>query len=420
MMRELLVLLHRWAGLFTAVFLAISGLTGAVISWDHELDEWLNPHFYSATRKATPRPAVELVRIVESRDPRVQVTLYPLAFAPGRPAQIGTEPRIDPATGKPFIVDYNQIFLDPATGEVLGQRNWGAISLEKENFLPFLYKLHYSMHIPDFGGVESWGIWFMGIVAIVWTIDCVVGFCLTLPAAAPAEGRRSWRERWWTAWTIKSPASAYRRNLDIHRAFGLWLWLMLFVLAFTAISMNLSDVVIRPILSTIATLTPDAFEDRAHAPPGEPIEASVSFEQAIAIAETEAQRRGWKEPTGSVYYGREHGLYAVMFFAPGDEHGPAGIGVRTLIVDGRHGGIEGARVPWEGSAADVFVQLQFPIHSGRIAGLPGRIAVSLLGVVVAVLSVTGIVIWARKRAARGVRSRAVSAGQQLSDGIEMT
>ena len=30
--------LHRWFGLFTAVFLFIAGATGAVISWDHELD----------------------------------------------------------------------------------------------------------------------------------------------------------------------------------------------------------------------------------------------------------------------------------------------------------------------------------------------------------------------------------------------
>ncbi len=36
-------------------------------------------------------------------------------------------------------------------------------------------------------------------------------------------------------------------------------------------------------------------------------------------------------------------------------------------------------------------------HSGRILGLPGRILISLMGLVVAILSVTGVVIWARKR-----------------------
>ncbi|WP_409998334.1 PepSY domain-containing protein, partial [Escherichia coli] len=47
-MRPILVLLHRWCGLFIALFLFTAGLTGAVISWDHELDEWLNPHLFDA------------------------------------------------------------------------------------------------------------------------------------------------------------------------------------------------------------------------------------------------------------------------------------------------------------------------------------------------------------------------------------
>ena len=54
------------------------------------------------------------------------------------------------------------------------------------------------------------------------------------------------------------------------------------------------------------------------------------------------------------------------------------------------------------------MQAQFPLHSGRILGLPGRILVSLLGLAVAMLSLTGVVIWMRKRRSRvlgGQRSR---------------
>ena len=40
-MRGALVIAHRWFGLSLAVFLTISGLTGALIAWDHELDAWL-------------------------------------------------------------------------------------------------------------------------------------------------------------------------------------------------------------------------------------------------------------------------------------------------------------------------------------------------------------------------------------------
>jgi uncharacterized iron-regulated membrane protein len=46
------------------------------------------------------------------------------------------------------------------------------------------------------------------------------------------------------------------------------------------------------------------------------------------------------------------------------------------------------------------MQAQFPLHSGRILGLPGRILVSFMGVMVALLSATGLVIWFKKLKAR--------------------
>jgi uncharacterized iron-regulated membrane protein len=422
-MRATFTIIHRWAGLFIAVFLFIAGLTGAVISWDHELDEWLNPHLFDAKATGAPLSPHELVRRVEAADPRVRVTYFQLSFEEGHNADLFVEPRVDPKTGDLYAVDYNQVFIDPVSGEVAGRRFWGAISLDSENILPFLYKLHYSMHIPDFWGIDRWGLWFMGIVGIVWMFDCFVGFYLTLPrpagqgAGEPDEGgsgaaaasRRTWWQRWKPAWMIKRGAGSYRRNLDLHRAFGLWLWAALFILAFTSISMNLTNEVVRPILSRISTLTPDAFDDRAPTALNKPIEPKVTFPQAIDIASAEARRRGWEEPAGAAFYGLQHGLYAISFFHPGDDHGSGGMGVKMLFLDGATGTLQGGRVPWEGTAADIFMQLQFPLHSGRIAGVPGRVFLSFMGLVVALLSATGIVIWFKKRAARAVVRKTAAA-----------
>ncbi|MBN8911567.1 MAG: PepSY domain-containing protein [Rhizobiales bacterium] len=411
-MRGLFTIVHRWAGLFIAVFLFIAGLTGAVISWDHELDEWLNPHLFDAKATGAPLSSFELVRRVEAADPRIRVSYFTLSFEEGHNADLFVEPRVDAKTGELFDVDYNQVFIDPVSGEVAGRRFWGAISLDSENILPFLYKLHYSMHIPDLWGVTDLGMLFMGVVGIVWMFDCFVGFYLTLPRRAgtgvngsvrddPAGGaQRTWWQRWKPAWSIKRGASAYRRNLDLHRAFGLWLWAALFILAFTSISMNLNNQVVRPILSRISTLTPDAFDDRAPTALNKPIEPVLAFPQAVEIARAEAARRGWDEPAGGAFYGLQHGLYSISFFHPGDDHGSAGMGVKMLFLDGATGALEGGRVPWEGTAADIFMQLQFPLHSGRIAGIPGRVFLSFMGLVVALLSATGIVIWFKKRAAR--------------------
>ena len=43
--------------------------------------------------------------------------------------------------------------------------------------------------------------------------------------------------------------------------------------------------------------------------------------------------------------------------------------------------------------------------AGRIAGLPGRIIVSIMGIAVAMLSITGLVIWWKKRKARVASKR---------------
>ncbi len=64
--------------------------------------------------------------------------------------------------------------------------------------------------------------------------------------------RRGWWARWKPAWRIKTGGSGYRINFDIHRAFGLWTWALLFVLAFTAFSLNLYREVFYPLMSMVS------------------------------------------------------------------------------------------------------------------------------------------------------------------------
>jgi uncharacterized iron-regulated membrane protein len=211
--------------------------------------------------------------------------------------------------------------------------------------------------------------------------------------------------RWRPAWRIKASGSRYRLNVDIHRAVGLWTWLLLLVLAFTAFSLNLYREVFYPLLSMVSQVTPDPFAVRPPTEPHKPIEPVVGYAEIIAKARAEGERRGWAEPVGGVFYAPQWGIYGVRFFAPGDDHGAAGVGPAALFYDAGDGRLLGDRQPWKGTLADIFVQAQFPLHSGRILGLPGRILISAMGLVVAALSVTGVVIWNRKRRARAARRR---------------
>ncbi|WP_221801724.1 PepSY-associated TM helix domain-containing protein [Oceanobacter mangrovi] len=414
-MRSTLVLLHRWAGLTTAVFLFITGLTGAVISWDHELDEWLNGHLLDANTPGQPIPMFELIEQAEARHPHMQVLYTPLTPEPGHSVSFYVQPRLNPATGERYELGFNQLFVDPVSGAELGTRQWGAVwPLSSETFVSFLYKLHYSLHLPEMWGIDEWGIWLLGGIALIWTLDCFFGIALTWPKFSTQRGdtsavkTRNWFGNWGKRFGIRWNGGRYKLNFDLHQAVSLWTWGLLLIIAFTAFSLNLKREVFMPVLSAISDVTPTPYDVHPFIALADVKQPNLTMQQAIETATERARELGWDEPAGAVYYARQFGFYDVKLFFPDNDHGTAGAGHKELYVDAYSGEILGQRIPWQGSVADLFVQAQFPLHSGRILGLPGRILISAMGLVVAMLSVTGVIIWWRKRKAR----KATAAKQQ--------
>lgn len=199
---------------------------------------------------------------------------------------------------------------------------------------------------------------------------------------------------------VRWRTGGYKLNFDLHRAGGLWVWLFIIVIAFTSFSLNLYKEVFYPVLSLVSKTTPGPYETREMAPLGTTITPTLGFAEIVQRAAAEAKLRGFDAPLGGIYYEARYGFYNVSFFHPGADHGAGGMGLSNLYMDAHDGRVLSQNIPWKGTAADVFVQLQFPLHSGRILGMPGRILMSLMGLMVAMLSVTGIVIWERKRRAR--------------------
>jgi len=393
-MRALLVLLHRWFGLAAALFLFIAGATGAVISWDHELDAWLNPQLYRARSAGQPLAPLALAAKVEQADPRVRVSFMPLAVLPGQTFPVSVAPRVNPASGQLFEPGYNQVALDPASGDIQGRREWGEVSLTRENLLPFLYKLHYTMHMPAAWGIEL-GIWFMGLLALAWVLDTLVALWLALP------NLRQWRRSFSLRWR----AGSHKLTFDLHRSGAMWVYLLVLMLAVSSVAMNLREQVMRPLVSWFSELTPSPFDSRRAAPTEQPIEPVISAPQAIELALAQAQSRGIHAPPGGLFLSTTHGLWGVGFYAPDQSHGDGGLGNPWFYLDSRSGAPVGADIPGRGSASDIVMQAMFPLHSGRIVGLPGRVLMSLMGLLVAMLCVTGVLVWARKRQARLVLRR---------------
>ena len=385
-MRAFLTLLHRWFGLLIAVFLFIAGLTGALIAWDHELDAMLSPAFYHAEDQnmgqLQPMTPLELANKLEAEHPELKVSFMNSRVEPGEAHNLF----VVPSNGIAGSLGYNQVAMNPYTGDIQGKRQWGEPSLAADHLMPFIYKLHYSLHLPTVGGVEV-GLLFMGIMAIVWLLDCFIALSISFPS------RRQWRKSFSFRWRSNSQKFTF----DLHRSGGVWVWGLLLIMAITSISMNLGHQVVRPLVNAISPLTPTPFETQ---PVSQTKVPALTREEISKLAEEEARKRGIEKPLGGIFYSADQNLYLTMFYEPGYAHGDFGLGNPNLYFDGANGYVLGQQIPGVGSAGDIFMQLQFPLHSGRIIGIGGRILVTIIGIVVAMLSLTGVIIWARKRRAR--------------------
>jgi uncharacterized iron-regulated membrane protein len=192
---------------------------------------------------------------------------------------------------------------------------------------------------------------------------------------------------------VRWRAGAYKLNFDLHRAGSLWTWALLLTLAFTAFSLNFYRELFPRARAGLA-----AHAHAARCAARRAGDAAAGLGRGAGAARA-AARRGWTAPAGALYHAPARRV-RVQFFRPEDGHGAGGAGHPELYIDSRDGRVLGERRPWQGTAADLFVQAQFPLHSGRILGLPGRVLISAMGLVVAGLSLTGLVIWWRKRGAR--------------------
>lgn len=382
-MRNALVHIHRYVGLAIAGFLVIASLTGSLIVFRAELDALLNPGLFHV--HADNRPMLgfgEVARAVERFDSNIAPGTIVYARRAGESAQVVVVPQ--PDAPQP---EYNQLFIDPYSGTILGKRTYGAFGLDRAHLMPFLHRFHYTLMIP--GNI---GMVLLGLVALIWMFDCFVGFYLTLP-----RGRPFW-PKWRPAWTIKRKAGFYRKNLDMHRASGLWLWPVLFLLALTSVTVSLEREIFRPVLSALLP-TSDGPERPRGSKSANGNGFDLTFGEAVTKATAEARRRGWQDGAAVAYLIRARNVFGVRF---GDAR-HAGFGPSVIFVDQGTGRILRVDEAGAGPAGDKVSQLMLPIHSGRVAGLAGRIVTCVAGLVITLLSLTGIFIWWKKRAPRAAR-----------------
>lgn len=386
--RRLWLRVHLYLGLVAGAVLAVVGLTGSIAVFYWELQEVLNAGQMQI--EAPPegqRYLYSLDEIVAAADTikpegsRFDKVYYPRNEHLAYKLLYYLPP---PDVAKPDEEgDGYYIFVNPYTAQATGkqlwhpyQRYWG------RPFVSFIMQLHWCLLLGRTGGT------LVGILGVLAIISVLTG----LIAWWPLTGK--WRQ----ALTFKPGAGAARRNYDLHKIAGVYLSAVLLVVLFSGVYFNLPDKV-NTLVEPFSHLTrPNAWEGLS----------SQTFHSTArqgqkpigpAAAEAAVNRR---HPSGRFWMltapKDQDGIYYV-WKRDVAELGPF-IGYREFVIDQYSGELLKVYESGTGSAGDVLLDWQWPLHSGQAFGWPGRALVFLSGLAYSLLYVTGIIRWLQKRRAK--------------------
>jgi uncharacterized iron-regulated membrane protein len=401
-MRSLFVWLHRWVGLSLSAFLILEGATGALLSFRADLSALFNPQFVAAKPfpDATHLDLAALAERAESLAPNAQVAYF--AGLTDNQAILRMTPRRNPATKELYPISSEILVLDPWTGHELGRSPFSRYTSGfLPNVMPFVYDLHTTLAGTLFGFGDI-GVWILAFVAIFWTIDCFVGFYLTLPV----NSKRFW-ERWKTAWQIKRGSGFFRLNFDLHRAGGLWLWPVLFIFAWSSVALvdklGAYDAVMcrlfdYPIVEMYASLFPQRTDEKP---------ATLSWRAAQVVGERlmaeQANKHQFKvEKPLALNHLIDSRLY--NYIVKTDRTFPADR-TETVFFDADTGEFVSAFPTMSGHTGITITNWLRALHmiQDPVDYFLYRIFVVFVGLGVVIVSVTGVYIWWRKRQANVIR-----------------
>lgn len=418
MARRFLVWLHRWVGLGMALFLVIEGFSGCLLAFNADLTRLFNPKLFVSNRLpgAKPLGLAALAQKAESVGPDVRVGYF--ARYRDDQAILRCYGRKDPKTGIERNLGFMYMVVDPYTGKELGRLLWHGYDVNGgvlANVMPFVYDLHTTLKL------EGSGEWILSVVALVWSIDCFVGFYLTLPVSR----RRFWK-RWKPSWLVKWRSGLFRLNFDFHRAGGLWFWLALFVFAWSSVHLLDRLGVYERVMGALFA-SPSEIEEIKKFFPDRPVEyPKLGWREAQAAGEKlmaeQADADGFKvvRPVSLNYFSHS-GLYNYIVETDGMFPNDNRV---TVFFDANTGAFHERMRTRKEYIGNTITNWLFALHmiQDPVDYVLYRIVVAVTGLVLVMLSATGVYIWWKKRRARNIsrtlgRARSITPRKSVAAGL---
>jgi uncharacterized iron-regulated membrane protein len=278
------------------------------------------------------------------------------------------------------------VFVNPYTAKATGVQFWYFADAERYwgiPFVSFIMQLHYCLLLGDTG------VLIVAILAALSIISVLTGLILWWPLT----GKFS------QALIFKRNSSSVRFNFDLHKTSGFYTAIALLPVLFSGVYFNLPDrinILVKP-FAPITRNNPWSGLAAADF-----TSTKQLGQQPVPYAALEAAVQS-RYPTGSFWLlyapDNDKGIYIIQKRDADDLS--RFVGYRDFAIDQYSGKILAMYQSGTGNNGDVFLDWQWPLHSGQAFGWTGRILVFLSGLACSILFVTGVIRWLQKR--RGKR-----------------
>jgi len=384
---------HKYIGLTAGLIILFQALTGTVIAFHSQLDKWLAEDLYTAT-EGTPLPPAELLESTRDWDyPESTLTYMSLNGGAGEAWNFYLN-----SADLRFPLE---VFVDPSTGEIVGDRVVGQFCWQWKCFKPFVFQLHVDLTVGEPGR------WIMGTVAVAWLGTTVLGILLTTP-----RGSVGWLRRWRPAWRFPArPGQGPARRVlsGAHRALGLWTLVLALILCVTGFALALNNQVAKPAVSLFSPVTESSLHHRYVGSDFQwQVPLPLALEVAQSAAEGYAKEHGIEVSLNGVGFEVQHGGYDVDFST--SESVIPNFGYIVVSVDAASGAVMDVRNETGETAGDAVIAWMYPIHSGLVVGLAGQILVFITGLALLTLGGMGLALWWNRRRKQAAKRKEVARG----------
>ncbi|MDX6182888.1 PepSY-associated TM helix domain-containing protein [Flavobacterium sp. Fl-77] len=350
--------LHLWLGLGSGLIVFIVALTGSIMVFEKEIDQYINSDFYFvSTIGKTKKPIDYCTDLLQKEYSIKKITRISTFNDPKRTLLI---------VGKDMDGESIIFAFDPYSGKILG-------SVDQETrFFSIVLSLHRHLLLDDIGKLIT------GISCLIFAFMLISGLILWWPKKIKNLKQRL---------TVKWGASFKRINWDFHSTFGFYSFLFLLTISLTGLvfafdwfekgiyyfadgtTKKLSNKVENP-NKTDPKLNKTAFYQ-------------TIYNQADSIFDYQGniQIRMPADTINSILVLKENVEKTIPF-----QSSAAYFDKYTAeIIESR---------PYENfSRGDKIRRLIYPIHSGSIYGYPTKIIAFLVCLFALTLPVSGFLIW---------------------------